>query len=389
MKDSKTYKAKILFVLQALCLAVSVCGAGCVAGRGGNKPWKPGEKLPKEKVKLAVLYIADPLNEPAGYSYAHEKGIQNTQKELDLKDEQIIRKYHVVDTDRAEIENAIRDCIAEGANIIIATSWGFGDACEKLAVEFPAVVFAHASGHKRNDTNFTNYFGRIYLARYLSGIAAGMKTQSGRIGYVAAKEKSNSEETGGLNAFALGVEKANPAARIHVRVIYNWYDPAEETIVARSLIAAGCDVIAQGCDSANPQLEAAKAGVWGIGYNTDMGIAAGTSVITSAVWNWQVYYTHLVKSVMDGSFTTQPYFGGITDGLVDITPLSELAAPGTADAVQSARNRMINEGFNVFDGLLVSNDGKTIGEAGSTLADSEITGGMNWYYRNIVEGQGI
>lgn len=37
-----------------------------------------------------------------------------------------------------------------------------------------------------NDVNFNNYFGAIYQARYLSGIAAGMKTQTNKIGYVAA-----------------------------------------------------------------------------------------------------------------------------------------------------------------------------------------------------------
>lgn len=39
-----------------------------------------------------------------------------------------------------------------------------------------------------NDTNFNNYFGRIYQARYLTGVAAGLKSLemgNNSIGYVA------------------------------------------------------------------------------------------------------------------------------------------------------------------------------------------------------------
>ena len=42
------------------------------------------------------------------------------------------------------------------------------------------------------------------------------------------------------------------------------------------------------------------------------------------------------------------------------------------------------EGFNVFDGVIETNDGKTVGEEGKTLDDATITGGINWYYKNVV-----
>ena len=51
-----------------------------------------------------------------------------------------------------------------------------------------------------NGVNFNNYFGRIYQSRYLSGIAAGLKTESNKIGYVGAWGKGQAEVTGGCNA---------------------------------------------------------------------------------------------------------------------------------------------------------------------------------------------
>jgi basic membrane protein A len=361
-----------------------LCGllAGCLQG---HISWQPGKPFPRERIRIGVIHISDPLNETSGYAFEHSRGIREMQEKLELKPEQIIHKINVSDADPMGVENAIRDCIALGANIIIATSYGYMETCEKLAAEFPSVVFAHASGGKRNDTNFTNYFGRVYQARYLSGIAAGMKTQTNRIGYVAAMGRDNSEVTGGINAFALGVESVNPGAQIHVRVIYSWFDPMGEAGASRELLALGCDVIAQHCDTPHPQLEAEKVQKWSIGYNSDMSREAPGAVITSVVWNWEVYYTYLLQSVIDGSFTTAPYFGGIREGIVDITPLAGFAAPETAGAIAAARERMESGGFNVFDGVLETNDGRTVGGGGATLPDEVITGGMDWYYRNIRE----
>jgi basic membrane protein A len=368
---------KLLFLL-GICFVLEGCAKNSV-------PWRSGQPLSREKLVVGVIHISDPLNERSGYAFEHDRGIREMAEKTGLKPEQIIRKINVSDADPMGVENAMRDCIALGTNVIVATSYGYMGACEKLAQEFPAVIFAHATGNRHNDTNFTNYFGRVYQARYLSGIAAGLKTESGRIGYVAAMDKSNSEVSGGINAFALGVESVNPQAVIYVRVTHSWFDPPGEANATRELLALGCDVITQHCDTPNPQLEAERAGKWSIGYNSDMSREAPDAVISSVVWNWGEYYAYLAQSIIDGSFTTAPYFGGLREGLVDLTPLSALAAPGTAEAVAAARERIESGAFNVFDGALETNDGRIIGEPGSTLPDELITGGINWYYRNVRE----
>ncbi len=338
----------------------------------------------KDKIKVGVIHITDP-SEGSGYTYTHDLGIQKMQKELGLRDDQIVRKNNVNDADPTAIETAMRECVEEGCNIIFATSWGFMDTCEALSKEFPDVIFSHGTGYKSNGKNFNNYFGRIYQARYLAGIAAGLKTESNKIGYVAAQGKDNSEVTGGLNAFAMGIQLVNPDAKVYVKVTNSWFDPAGEANAAKALIAEGCDVIGQHCDTPNPQLEAEKAGVWGVGYNSDMSKDAPKAVLTSVVWDWGVYYTAAVKSVIDGTWTGENYFGGMKEGLVGISPLSEgLVAEGTADAIEKAKAKILDGSFNVFDGVLKTNDGKTIGEAGKTLDDATITGGINWYYENVV-----
>jgi len=142
--------------------------------------------ITKEDVKVGVLYIGS-ASETSGYTYAHELGIQGMASNLGLSADQIIRKESIDDSDEAAIEKALDECIEQGCNIIFTTSWGYMEATEKYAEKYPDIYFAHGTGYKSNGKNFTNYFGRIYQARYLSGLVAGLKTESNKIGYVSAR----------------------------------------------------------------------------------------------------------------------------------------------------------------------------------------------------------
>jgi basic membrane protein A len=348
--------------------------------------WKPGIPLAKENIKVGVLHITDPFSESSGYAFAHQQGVDEMKRKLGLKESQVLYKINIDDVDTLHIESSMRELIAEGANIIFATSWGYMATCEKLAQDFPSVVFAHATGYKYNDTNFTNYFGRVYEARYLSGIVAGLQTETNKIGYVAAWGTENSEVSQGINSFALGVEKVNPQAHIYVKITYSWFDPMGEMDAARALIAADCDVIAQHCDTPNPQIEAEREGVLGIGYNTDMISEAPQAVLTSVLLNWGAYYTALAQSIIDGTFTTAPYFGSLKDGMVSLSPLNTHIGynPEIHTILNEERLRIEDGGFDVFTGVMETNDGRRIGKAGEKFSDETIRNGINWHYRNVV-----
>lgn len=372
---------KLLTMLLSLTMLASVAGCNNAQEQGGESTIAA---VAKEEIKVGVIHIGDP-DAGSGYSYAHDLGIQEMQKNIGLEDAQIIRKNNVADTDPTATETAIIECIEEGCNIIFGTSWGYMDTMEALAAEYPNVIFSHGTGYKNNGTNMNNYFGRIYQARYLSGIVAGMKTESNKIGYVAAMGVDNSEVTGGVNAFAMGVNSVNPDAQVLVKVTNSWYDPAEETNASKALINEGCDVLAQHCDTPNPQLEAEAAGVWGVGYNSDMIKDAPKATLTSTIWNWGVYYTKAVEEAIAGTWKPENYFGGMDDGLVAITELNkDLCTEDMEKAVAEAQAKIESGEFNVFDGVIETNEGTTVGEEGKTLDDATITGGINWYYKNVV-----
>jgi basic membrane protein A len=368
--------AVMIFSLAACGKKASDSDAGTADGSSVKQP------VAKEDIKVGVIHIGDPAD-GAGYTFAHDQGIVAMQTELGLSDSQIIRKNNVNDADSVAIRTALEECIEEGCNIIFGTSWGYMDTMAEVADENPEVIFSHCSGYKNNGKNFNNYFGRIYQARYLAGIAAGLKTQSDKIGFVAAMGVDNSEVTGGINAFAMGAESVNPDAKVYVKVTNTWLDPTLEQQAAEALLDMGCDVIGQHADTTAPQLAAEARGLWGCGYNSDMTKDAPKAHLTAPVWNWGAYYTSAVKAVIEGTWTCENYYGGMTEGLVDVSPLSANVADGTAEAIDAAKQQIL-DGFNVFEGELYDNAGNQVCAVGEKISDADITGAMNWYYKNVV-----
>ena len=338
--------------------------------------------IAKDKIKVGVIHLSDPA-EGSGYTYTHDIGIQGMQQNLGLSDSQIIRKNNISDTDEAATRKAIQECIDAGCNIIFTTSWGYMQTTADMAEEYPDVYFSHGTGYMSNGKNFNNYFGRIYQARYLSGIAAGLNTKTNKIGYVAAMGLDNSEVTGGIDAFALGIYSVNPDAKVYVKVTNSWYDPKAEEEAAKTLLNMNCDVIAQHCDTVYPQTLAQEKGVYSIGYNSDMSKEAPEACLCSVIWNWSAYYTSAVQSVIDGTWDGSNYYGGMNENLVSITPVADFAADTTQEKVNVAKQQILSGKNGVFDGVIETNTGATVGTAGKTLEDSVITGGINWYFKTV------
>ena len=398
-------KRKILSLLMTFCMVFSLtsCGRGgkvvdMVTNDTGEKTEvsqnsdtakkaadtnKAGMKtISKDELKIGVLYIGS-ASETSGYTYAHEIGIQGMANNIGLSDNQIVRKESVSDSDEKAIKAALQDCVDKKCNVSFTTSWGYMNQTEEFAEKYPDIYFANATGYLSNGKNFTNYFGRIYQTRYLSGIVAGLKTKTNKIGYVSAMGTDNSECTGGVDAFAIGVESVNKAAKVKVAVTNSWYAPDDEKKASDALIAAGCDVLAQHCDTTAPQEASQDNGTWSIGYNSDMSKETPKATLTSVIWNWSAYYTSYISSIINASYDGKNYYGGMKENLVSLTELSSLCESDTADKIKEAKENIISGKFGVFDGVLKTNTGKTVGKEGKTLDDATITGKINWYYHNV------
>jgi len=374
---------KILSIILVLALSLSVlsgCGKTTSDDAYSNKEEvKDTLAEVKEEVKedlvVGFIYIG-PVGD-GGYTFAHDQGrlyLEENSKELGVK---TLYKESVPESQ--EVESEIRNMIDSGAEVIFATSFGYMPFVENMSKEYPDVKFLHCSGYTQNE-NMTNYFGRMYEARYLSGIVAAMKTKSNVLGYVGAFPIP--EVIRGINAFTLGAQSVNADVTVKVRWTSTWYDPATEKEAANSLLDEGADIIAQHQDTAGPQQAAEEKGAFSIGYNSDMKDLAPKAYMTAPVWNWGPYYLEQVKAVIDGTWKSESYWGGMNEDVVKLAPLTDLAPEGAQEAIDEAANKIMDGTLNVFAGPIKDQDGNVKVEAGSVLTDSEMLS-MKWFVEGV------
>ena len=338
-----------------------------------------------EDLKVGFVHISDPSD--MGYTYNHELGTQEMVKNLGLSEDQVINKYNIGED--ASCDTALRELVEAGCQIIFATSFGFEDYVLAVAAEYPEVQFCHATGYKAAGSglsNVHNYFVSIYEARYLAGIAAGLKTKTNKLGYVAAFPFA--EVISGYTAFYLGAKRVNPDVTMDVMYTNSWNDPTVEAQVAKALIDGGCDVISQHSDSTAPATTAEANGVWQVGYNSDMISAAPNASLVSARADWGIYVTYAVQCVLNGETIPVDWCKGLADGAVYLSPLNEaIIAEGTEEAIDEAKAEIIAGTNHVFDGPLkgVNADGKEINLAeGEFFAESSEASAPSWDY--IIDG---
>ncbi len=400
---------KLIALLMVLVLAFGMVACAPAVDNDGDQGGETAQ------FKVGAIYI-NSKNDTAGYTFAHHNGITTAMKAMGMDVDKQLVIVDEVPEDKEQVLKAVDTLVGAGANIIFGISFGYIDAMEEAATKYPDVVFSHGTGYKSNSTNFNNYFGRAYQARYLAGVAAGLKSleiNNNNIGYVAAYGTEYAETASGINGFTLGVLAANPNAKVYVKTLGAWAHETNEKAFAEELINSyGCGIITQHCDSAQPQIAAQTAGKFGCGYNSDMTKDAPKAHLTAAIWNWDVYYGTAIKAAMEcgeaKNFVTKmgtpAYYGGLKEGFVDVSPLSENCAKGTESAISQIKNIIVSGSWDVFSGAkltvtvdaegkatitkndaaLMDNAGNEIVAAGgASVEDSVITGTMNYFVAGV------
>ncbi len=360
---------KVFLVFLVLMLAMATM-TGC--GGGGEEE---GD-APADVTTIGFLYIG-PVTD-GGYNQAQHAGAMAVQEELG-DSVNVLWAENVAEDLQAVKTNAI-NMIDSGATIIIATSFGHMDGMEELAAEYPDLTFLHFSGYKMNDTNFGNYFGAMEEARYLSGIVAGMTTESNKLGYIAAYPYT--EVLIGINSFFLGAKSVNPDVTMNVVNINSWGDAALEQAAAESLLAQGCDVLTQHADTSAAQVAAEKVGAYAVGYNIDNSMVAPGSFLTAPVWHHEAYLVPTIQKIIAGEYTPESYYGTMADGYLGLAPLTDLVSDEAKAEVERVQAEIVAGNHPIFVGPLKSNEGvEVVGDGAALTTHDEI-----WAMDFILEG---
>lgn len=278
-------------------------------------------------------------------------------------------------------ENAIEDMVRQGCDIVFTTSFGHLEPTMAVAKRHPDKVFMQCSGF-RTAANVGNYYGRMYQARYLTGMVAGAMTRTGVIGWVGAFPSP--DVLRGLNAFTIGARAVNPNAEVHVVWTRTWNDPGRAKEAVRKLAGGGADVISQHQDSPAAQQAAEELGVYSIGYNIDMSGYAPKSHLVAAVWDWTPLYAEIVRKVRSGQWRPDSFWPGLESGIVGLSPFGPMVPRSVRDKVLKSRDAIIKGKLTVFSGPLRDNNGRLRYPEGITLTDKELLN-MDWFAQGVVE----
>ena len=329
------------------------------------------------KTKTKVGFILNGKINDHSWGESHYNGMEISARELNLD---VVYKEDIPEDERCV--ETIEELIAYGCKIIICDSFGYGEWELQCAKDHPDVYFFHATGVEEWE-NLSTYFGRIYQMRYLSGIVAGLQTETNEIGYVAALPIA--EVNRGINAFTLGVRRVNPEASVYVEWSNSWTGEEENAAATRELMAAqAIDVLTVHSDAMAPLEIADENKIWTIGYNVDNSERVSDRILTAQIWNWEKFYEPRILECLQGKFQGIHYWEGVETGLVDLASLTENVKPGIAEKVEEERARLMSGTFDVFYGPIIDNEGNVRVKEGQSMTDDHMLNDFFWYVEGVV-----
>jgi basic membrane protein A len=363
---------KPLLLLLAL---FSLVAAACGGDDSDSDASTDDSPAAEEAIKAAWIYVG-PIND-GGWTQAHNAGREYVEEQLGDAVETTFKENV---PEGPEATQVIEDLIADGNKIIFATSFGYGDALAELSEKYPDVYFEHATGVATGD-NLATYFGASEDTIYLTGLAAGAASETGKIGFVAPFPIP--EVIRHVNAFEIGAKETNPDATVQVVWTNTWFDPTKERQAAESLVQAGVDVLASGQDSPATGEAAQAAGLPFVGYDSDQSENFPDIWLTASLYNWGPYYTDRIEAAADGSWETGSYYGGIADDFVSLAPFGKLVSTETQALIEQRLGELKSGDFYQFTGPLVDQAGTERVAEGVKLTLEEILT-MDWFVKGVI-----
>lgn len=258
----------------------------------------------QKKLIVAFLYPRDPKT--SDWIYAHELGRNYLEDTFPDK----IKTICVADVNEHNVEVVINDVIKQGAGIIFGVAPQMMQPSLKIATEHPEVKILNCSLNTPHQYIRT-YYGRMYEAKFLSGIIAGTMADNDKIAYIA--DYPIYGMIANINAFALGVACTNPRAKVYLA----WStskDYDREKFLKENDIHYVSDQ-----DMITPEDASRQFGL----YKYEDGKALN---LVMPLWNWGVFYEKMIQSILAGSYQNEGasdnralnYWWGMSAGVIDL-----------------------------------------------------------------------
>ena len=347
-------------------LAAAATAAACL--------WAAAPAAAEEPLKIGFVYVS-PVGE-AGWTWQQDLGRKFMEEKLGDK----IKTQYVEDVpEGADAERVIRDLAQQGNKLIFTTSFGYMNPTIKVAKQFPDVKFVHSTGYK-TAPNVSTTNARFYQSRYVAGVLAGHKTQTGVVGYVGAYPIP--EVLQGINAFTLGLRSVKPDATVRVIMVNSWFDPGKERDAALALLDQGADIVTHHTDSTATVQAAEERGKWAIAYHSDMLKFGPHAQLAAVTHHWGEYFTREAQDVLDGTWKTHQIWGGFKEGMVALEGFGPAVDDALKAQLKTQEDAIAAGSLNVFAAPLKNNEGKVVLAEGAL--DDKGLNAMDYYVEGVV-----
>lgn len=322
-----------------------------------------------EHLNVAFVYAYDP--ETSAWTRAHLHGQHDLERALEEK--LSVREYWALDHN---YDKAMADAVADGAELLFATTPQMLSACRKIAALHPELRVLNCS-LSQPYTGLRTYYSRTYEAKLVTGAIAGAMAEKDRIGYIASYPIVGVPAN--INAFALGAQMTNPRARIELIWSSETKDPLLE------LLDRGITVISNR-DATNP-----KHAHWALEWGTyKLNPDGKMQPLALPCWDWGSFYEKVVRSVFNGSWETLckdqslhaiNYWWGMGSGVIDVQ--LSLSLPAGIRRLAEHLSQDIREGLiDPFRCKIVDQNGMVRNDGSRCLSLDEIMQ-MNWLCDNV------
>lgn len=314
----------------------------------------------------------------AGYNQAMHEAVAAIKENIPCVE--IIEAENVYD--EAGATSTIENMISQGAKMIFATAYAHQYPALELSQKYPDVIFEHAGGWEMG-ANFANVFGKPPDLWYLKGVAAGLMTETNKLGFVAAFPLAWTDVF--VNAYTLGAQSVNPDVEVIVAYTFGWGDSGKEAETTNSLINQEVDVITMHVDSPQTVISTAESrGVYSVGYqNLAAQQFAPEYWITGSGFTLGGTFTWLASTVLDG--TWEPIFlrCGFTDGCMALAPFGPKVPQEVKDKVAEVQAGLEAGTIVTFAGPIIDQDGNVKVNEGEVLTDDAMSS-VDWFVQGVV-----
>ncbi|HUN24072.1 MAG TPA: BMP family ABC transporter substrate-binding protein [Anaerolineales bacterium] len=366
-----------------------------------------GQAVNKSDTFRFGVILVGPQNDK-GWSQSHAEAANYVAK-LENATPIIIESHNAKDKPGVTLEQTVTHLVnVEGVKLIFITSEEFSLETVRLAQKFPKVVFIGISGDDvltgSAPPNLGNLMGQMEYMKAVSGCAAALATQTGKLGYLGPLINTETRRLAAatylgakLCAETYRADLSQPIGFSVTWIGYWFHNPGftlDPTLETQKMYDNGIDVVLSGIDTpeviqvANENVLKGRE-VWAVPFDyRDACAVAPDYCLGVPFYSWNPSYLKTVRAVRDGTWKQSwEWAPPDWDALSDVTRTNVGWQDGNALTVAQKQNLYDFIGalkagtMQLWAGPLLLQDGTEYVPAGQVATSPQI-----WYLPKLLLG---